>query len=77
MALKVVILNEVVDPEEIEAGYGSFAGYMHQKLKEFVENPESPKLVGNVTANVESVGPFGAPDCVRFTLRGFAEDSED
>jgi hypothetical protein len=77
MTLKVVIVNEVVDPEEIEAGYGSLAGYMQVKLMEYVDNPENPKLIGNVTAVVESVGPFGDPDTIRFTLRGFAEDPKD
>lgn len=75
--LKVVITNEVVDPQELEEVYGSFTGYMYAKLKEFVENPENPKLVGNVTATVESAGSFSSPDMVRFTLRGFAEDSKD
>lgn len=72
--LKVVIVDEVLDPEEVEAAYGSFAGYMQAKLKEFVDNPESPKLIGNVTATVSSEGPFSGPDQIRFTLRGFAED---
>lgn len=75
--LKVVIVNEVVDPEELEAVYGSFAGYMYAKLKEFVENPENPKLIGNVTATVESMGSFSNPDLIQFSLRGFAEDPKD
>lgn len=75
--LKVVIVNEVIDPEEVEAAYGSFAGYMQQKLKEFVDNPENPKLIGQVTATVGSDGPFESPDLIRFTLRGFAEDPKD
>jgi hypothetical protein len=77
MALKVVIVNEVVEPEVIESVYGSFANYMQVKLKEFVENPESPKLIGKVTASVESTGSLEDPDFIRFRLQGFAEDSKD
>ena len=47
---------------------------MQAKLKEFVDDPENPKLVGNVTANVTSEGLFSEPDMIRFTLRGFAEE---
>lgn len=77
MVLKVVVVDEVVDPEVVESVYGSFASYMHEKLREFVSNPDSPKLIGNVTASVESVGPFSGPDAIRFTLRGFAEEPKD
>ena len=74
MALKVVIVNEVVDPRDIESVYGTFAHYMLEKLREFVDNPENPKLIGNVIATVNSEGPFEAPDSIRFSLRGFAEE---
>ena len=77
MTLKVVLLNEVVDPVELESVYGSFAAYMQAKLKEFIDNPENPKLIGNVTAVVESMGSFSDPDLIQFSLRGFAEDTKD
>jgi len=72
MTSKVVIVDEVVEPEEIESVHGNFAAYIQMKLKEFVDDPENPKLMGDVTVTISETSSIDR-DSVRLILWGFTE----
>lgn len=69
-----IVLTEIITPEAVEAGYGTFTNYMHKRLKEFEEAPGRPELVGKVTASVEGIS---SGEFIRFTLEGEVEVPDD